>query len=283
MAMTSRLGRSTRTQPQANGKGSGTKSCDTRDPSYQPTRSSKDCCGPPPLDGSFRRGIMPTVITTCQTDAVVQVGRIDEMWVPEFIVWNFFARGADYSPAAPIQATGVKAAGDLVLTQNIPVFASRKPTQGPKSLLIGNVVSIGTSANVTAGDSTIDMAGTFEDGSAYTQEVQWSQGAAGNSRWLQMFSKEVQGGAYPALVELRAEDYLVVEVGTTADVSIAAGPTQSLEFLDGLTAGPAQDLTTTVTQGNQGTNYTVQSLTPLSDYYYWGMAYWETSARGVTS
>lgn len=270
-----------RVQPAANGadKPSNGGGCSGNNPNYG-VRSDAAC--QPPNNGGIQRGLMPTIVATCKGDAIVQPGRIQEMWVPDFVVWNFFARGADFSPIAPIQASGTKGVGALTLTLNIPVAASRPATLGPKALVCGLMVSISTSANTPAGDSTISFNGTFEDGTTWDQTSQWSQGAAGTSRFIQYTTKEVQGGAYPALVELHASDYLVVGAGVSAVVTSTPPSTTALSFTNGIAAtAAAQDLVVEVEEANQGTSYIAQTLSPVSDYFYWGKAYFDASTKGA--
>lgn len=213
--------------------------CDSCSNAYPPMSAAR--CGPPRLQPNMRRGVLPTVIAACAGDTIIQPGRIREMYVPEFIVWDFLARGVNFSPMVPVQAEGTKAAGTLVLTFTLPGGGP------PNALIAGIVLTVGTSALVTPGNTYITWAGTFEDGSAFTQDTQWKQSAAGSSDFIQLFSKEIQGGAYPALVKLS-------------------------------TTGPV-NLTASITNGALNTEYSGQSLSPVSDYYYWMLAYWEASSR----
>jgi len=190
----------------------------------------------------MRRGILPTLLATCQGDQIIQAGRLEEMYVPEFIVWDFLARGVNYSPIAPLQAQGTKGVGTLTLTLALP--ASQ-----PFANIAGLVVTVGTNANVTPGNVYFTLSGKFEDGTVYTQDVQVKQARAGSSDFIILFSKEIQGGAYPALAHL---------------VYDASAPTV---------------LTIAVTNAATNTEVSVATLSPVSDQYYWMLAYWETSAQ----
>jgi len=226
-------------------------------------------CTPGPLPRAMRRGLLPLVIPTCPGDTVTQYGRINAIWVPEYVLWNAFGRAADYSPISPPSDSDVKAAADLDLTLTA--------VEGDDFLFPGIVLDVYTSNNVAPGMVTAVIAGTFENGSAWSQTVTLSLGHQGTSRYIILSSREIQGGAYPALFRVSG-GIPVLETGVDNPIHIDGGALQQLLFLASPTS-PPRTLTVTITKANIGTNFYVEALSPVSELWNWAMSLWYASAE----
>lgn len=229
-------------------------------PPIESRNTPRGCvCGPPPSSADAKRGVLPTLIAVCDSDRIVNPGRLPVMWVPRYVCWNFFANGASWAPQAPMQASALyPGSGQTTLTLSLP--APTGPGVISRSRFCGLVISIGTAATTTPGDTTLSVVGTFPDASLYSQIIQLSQGKAGNSRFILLFSQIVSGGAYPTLVQLQTPSADVTDTATnTLEVTVTSGPANAI--------------------------YTISTLTPVSDYWDWAQAFWEydqrTQAQGV--
>jgi len=206
---------------------------------------------------TFRRGILPLVQAFCPGDTVPQPGRINALWVPEFVVEHFFARGADFSPVTPLTDTDTYTTTDITLTLTAPAVSGETPAE--EYLIAGIVIDLMSSNNVAPGITTLVLTGVFENSADYAQTVQLSTGHVGLSRFVLLFSREMQGGAYPSLVRIQTE-VIVGENDAPADV---VSPT---------------DVLTVVATSVPGTSIRIETLSPVSELWYQAMSAWYANA-----
>jgi hypothetical protein len=128
-------------------------------------------------------------------------------------------------------------------------------------LLSGVIVDIMSNNNTSPGITTIDFAGTFENFAAYAQTVQFSTGHIGLSRFVLLFTREVQGGAYPCLVQINPA---TLQIGDDADASDVTAV--------------AHTLTATVQSSVPGTSVRVEGLSPVSELWYGAIDAWYADA-----
>jgi hypothetical protein len=199
---------------------------------------------------------MPIVIPFCPDDSVPQPGRINAAWVPEFVVENFFGRGADFSPITPLQTTGT-------FTDPGPLVLTLATTATEDQRVSGIIIDIMSNNNTSPGITTIEFVGTFENNAAWTQTVQFSTGHIGLSRFVLMPTREVQGGAYPALLRVNP---VTLQIG---DV-VGAGTDVVAEV---------HTIVGTVTGSVPGTSVRLETLSPVSELWYQAMAAWYLTAE----
>jgi len=201
------------------------------------------------------RGEMLLVQAMCPDDMITQPGRINRSWVPEFVAVDAFQRAATYSPITPLQDTGTYTGPALALAL---AFEAPPTDDRQRALLPGLIVDIGTSLDTPPGKVTANLAATFENGAAYTQQVQMSLGHIGLSRFVILFSREVQGGAYPQLAVVDNGSLVGYSEGVEADP--VYGAVKGIDF--------------TVTNGPPGITVNIEGLSPISELWYAVLANW---------
>jgi hypothetical protein len=207
----------------------------------------------PPGYPTFKRGQLPIVQAFCIGDTVTQPGRINAAWVPEFVVEEFFARGAAYAPRAPLSDTDTYTTAPITLTL--------APSAGEAVLTPGFIVDLMTSNNVAPGITTFTVTAAFEGMAAasYVQTVQLSTSRVGLSRFVILGTKEVQGGAYPSLISI-ANAAIVGVDGDLANVIYTRTFSVSLESVP-------------------GTSVRIETLSPISELWYQAMSAWYSTAQ----
>jgi len=230
--------------------------------------SAYGACAPGDLPSGFRRGALPIGLPTCPEDEITQFGRTNALWVPEYMYWQMVARAATFSPRDPLAAAGVKAGGNLSLLVQLAA-AAPATAQGNRYLFPGFMLEIGTSDNVNPSVSDITFAGTFEDGQAYSQTMQFSQGRKGVSRFVIAFTRQTQGGSYPSNVVVERDYQLTLPAVATA-LTAAVAPNDATTWVptNGLRAAQ-QDFTATVTNAVTGTSFRLELLSPVGKFWEW--------------
>lgn len=209
-------------------------------------------CEPGTLPSGMMIGALPVVSAYCPGDTVLQYGRINAIWVPDYVFWGHFARAADFASVAPRSDSGTKPAGALTLTMGVDA--------GIKVLVPGIIFDVMTSNNVAPGITQFSIAGVFEDNTLWTQDITVSAGHQGLSRFAIIATREVQGGAYPSLCQIM-DNFVITSTG------LFLGPTA------------VTSLTVTVNRANVDTDFYTETLSPVSELWYWVMAKWYNSAR----
>jgi hypothetical protein len=236
------------TAPQGNSYGS--------DPRCGCDRNNNACSpAPASFPAGMRRGYLPLAVPMCPGDRITQPGRINGIWVPDFVFYNFFARGSDYSPVTPVSAQDTKIA-------NTPLVLTLAPAAGSDYLFPGVVIDLMTSDQVAAGIGTFSLAGTFENGDAYTQTFTEISSISGRTaRYVILFTREVQGGAYPSLVRT-SNNFVLTQDATAPDhFRVNSSLTISTSIL------------------NPGTVVYAEMLSPVSDLWNQVLSFWYNSAQ----
>jgi hypothetical protein len=223
---------------------------------------------------------MPIIIPACPGDKVIKYGGAPYVRASAYLLEQHFARAANYSVITPLRASGTKGAGALVLTLSAAA-ASGATTQGQRVLSPGFILEVGTSNNVSPGVSRIDVAGFFEDDSAYAHTgIELTQGRPGFSTYLVISKRDIEGGSYPQLIAVQ-NDFKVVLGGTSIALTAAAAPNDATAIVP--TNGiqfPDRDLVVTVQTGAANTEYAVELLSPTSQYYNLALAHYYNSLAG---
>jgi hypothetical protein len=239
---------------------------------------SVDPCAPNLRRERFRRGRLPIAISTCPENTINQLGRTNSAWIAEETLWAMFNKAATYTPIDPLSASDVKAAGNLTLTLGFAAAAGT--AQGNRLLTPGFVIEIANSDNVAMGVSNVSLTGTFEDGQPYTQTLQFNVGKQGLARYMVLATRVSQGASYPSLVTIE-RDIQLTSPGVATALTAAAAPNDATTWTptNGLRAAQ-RDFTFVVTAGNINTQYRIEALTPVSQYWDWAEAIWADASEG---
>jgi hypothetical protein len=216
---------------------------------------------------SWRPCSIPVIAKYCGDDEVLQFGRSRLMNIPWYMVESLIARAANYSPRTPLSVSGEKGAGTLSL--DIALTDAVLPAQGNDYLFPGFMLEISTSDNVAPGVSTASIHGVFEDGQEWTQDVQFSQGHVGVSRFLVFGSRTEQGSSYPSLFRV-SQGLLLTEIGGAIVLTPGAAPNDATSATptNGIRAIERQ-FSVDVTEANLGTAYRIELLTPVGRFWDW--------------
>jgi len=235
-------------------------------------------CGLPSgrVPRALKRGTLPAVVALCEGDAIIRAGRQNAINVPAFVVEELFARGITSSPSAPLAQSGTVAGGVLTLT--VTATAPTLPSgAGSMILTPGFIVEIATNNNVSPGTTRLQASGLFEDGQTYLQVFEVTQAKQRNSRFLVTFTKEVGGGTYPSLIQVRNGELLTAVAGSIP-LTAAAAPNDATAIVptNGI-RGPSTPFQLDVLDGVNGTNVRVELLSPDSQFYDMALRYFYDS------
>lgn len=233
--------------------------------------SRQGACGPADLPPGFRTGVVPVVMKYCPDDEVMQIGRTPTIQVPEYAVWDLIGRSATFSPRDPLQVAGTKGVGALALDIELDALADPSQ-QGNKYLFPAFMIEIMTNNNVSPGTTQIDVSGTFEDGQPWEQQLQFSQGHVGLSRFVVLATRTTQGGSYPSLFTVERELQLQ-GTGQATPLTAGVAPNDATSFTatNGI-RGPNRTFNISVEVGNEDTNYRVELLSPVGQFWNWMVA-----------
>lgn len=220
------------------------------------------CRSNPYGQGTVRGGaFLPVVIPLCGGDGVLNPSVPPLVALPRYAAVGHLARAISLGEANPVSVSDTKVAGqDLTLTMSAPT--------GTRLRFAALLLEVGTSDDVTPGTTTLSITATDEGGNAISlPAVEIRQSQAGNSQWLIFMVRNVSGLSIPTFAEIR-ENFVIGAAGEAFALTAGAAPNDatSITFTAGLQA-PDLDLVAVITEGAEGTVYTIKTVVPPTEYF----------------
>lgn len=219
----------------------------------------------PNVIATMSRGIVPVVFSIDPRVKTFSNGRMNGGWVPADTLLETLNRGASYS-APPVSARGTtNGSGLLTLTLTAPAETSPPATfQGRDYRFAAFAVDITSNNNTNNGQMVIDIAGTFEDGDTYTQQITALPSIVGTARYYVISTQEQDGGPYPELVILQNQR-LAVPRGSSVTLDFGSEDVELATIITDLRGGSVP--MTWSFNGGAGLDVFVTALKPANQLW----------------
>jgi len=205
-------------------------------------------------------GFMPVVFPLCAGDAVLNPSVPPLLALPRYAAPGHLASAIAAGSSAAVLATGVKAAGDLILTLTAAA--------GERQRFCAVLLEIGSNNNVTPGRTVLTLAGFDDFGLAITYTgIELRQSKMGSSQFLIMMMRNFSGLSIPVFGNIQ-KDLVIGATGENFALTAAATPNDAtlINYSAGLQAAD-RTMVGTVTTGYLDTAYTLSTVVPATEYF----------------
>lgn len=187
----------------------------------------------PDIAAQMARGQVPVVFSVDPRVKTFQTGRQNGGWVPFSTLLEVINRGATYSAPPLFTSATTNGSGAATLTLTAPAETTPPATfQGRDYRYAAFALDITSNNNTNNGQMVVSIAGTFEDGNTWTQQIVALPSIIGTARYFIIASEQFDGATYPALVTIQNQR-LAAPRGTSLSVD-NGGDDQTLVFNDDL-------------------------------------------------